>query len=71
MEGSDRKLRICMLIPKLAIGGAEMQVLYLVNNLDRERFSVSICCLVAADDEMEKEAKRHVESFCCVGFRWR
>lgn len=71
MEGSDRRLRICMLIPKLAIGGAEMQVLYLVNNLDRELFSVSICCLVAADDEMEKEAKRHVESFYCVGFRWR
>lgn len=71
MEGSDRRVRVCMLIPKLKIGGAEMQVLYLANTLDRSRFSVSVCCLIPGDDEMEREAKRHVESLYCVGFRWR
>ncbi len=64
-------MRICLLLPKLQIGGAEAQALYLLKKLDRALFAVSLCCLNLGDPEMEKEAEMCVDSIFCVGFRWR
>jgi glycosyltransferase involved in cell wall biosynthesis len=64
-------IRVCMLIPKMKIGGAEMQLLYLTRALDRSRFRVSLCSLIPGDAGMEREIARHVESFHCIRFRWR
>ncbi|MDD4857433.1 MAG: glycosyltransferase [Candidatus Krumholzibacteria bacterium] len=66
-----RPLRVCMLIPKLRIGGAEVQVLSLLENLSRERFSVSLCLLSGGDVEMEQEAARWAASVYRLGFRRR
>lgn len=67
----NNRLRVCLLLPKLQIGGAEVQVLHLLRNLDKSRFAVSLCCFNRGDMEMEKEARRHVESVFWIGFRWR
>jgi glycosyltransferase involved in cell wall biosynthesis len=60
-----------MLLPKLHIGGAEMQVLNLIKHLDTARFSVSLCCFKRGDHNMEREVERYVESIFYVRFRWR
>jgi glycosyltransferase involved in cell wall biosynthesis len=65
------KLRICVLIPKLQIGGAEMHVLSLLRHIDKSRFAVSLLCFNAGNERMEGEAARFVESFETVDFRWR
>lgn len=67
----SRVLRVCLIVPKLQIGGAEDQVLYLLEHLDRSRFAVSLCCLVHGDREMEEIAGLHAESLFVLGFRWR
>lgn len=67
----DNKIRICMMLPKFHIGGAEMQVLGLLRNLDRSRFAVSLCLFNRGDARMEDEAARHVDSIYYLGFRWR
>jgi glycosyltransferase involved in cell wall biosynthesis len=69
--GATGTLRVCLIVPKLQIGGAEDQVLRLLEHLDRSRFAVSLCCLVRGDGEMEEIAGRHAESFFVLGFRWR
>jgi glycosyltransferase involved in cell wall biosynthesis len=72
LSGDDiKKLRVCLLLPKLQIGGAEVQVLHLLKNLDKSRFSVSLCCFSRGDVGMEEEAGRHAESVFILGFRWR
>jgi len=65
------KLRICMLVPKLQIGGAEVQILQLLRALDRSDLEISLCCLVRGDRMMEEEAERLVSSITWIGFRWR
>lgn len=40
------RIRISYVIGSLAVGGAETQLVRLVNSLDRERFDASIVCLV-------------------------
>lgn len=65
------KLKVCIVLPKLRIGGAEMHVLSLLKQIDRSRFAVSLLCLGPGDPRMEDEAKRSVESFETVRFRWR
>jgi glycosyltransferase involved in cell wall biosynthesis len=70
-HGSPRALRVCMVIPRLRIGGAEVQVLSLIRNLSRERFSVSLCLLAGGDAAMENEASRYVASMYRLGFRRR
>jgi glycosyltransferase involved in cell wall biosynthesis len=65
------KLKVCIILPKLQIGGAEMHVLSLLKQIDPERFAVSLMCLSPGDSRMEEEAGRCVESFVTVHFRWR
>ena len=60
-----------MMMPKFHIGGAEVQVLNLLKNLDTESFSVSLCLLNRGDIEMENEARKYVDSVFFLGFRWR
>jgi len=69
--GSPRALRVCLIVPKLQIGGAENQVLHLLEHLDRSRFTVSLCCLVHGDRKMEERAERYAEPLFVLGFRWR
>ncbi len=68
---SHTPLRVCILIPMLDLGGAEVQVLDQLRVLDRSDLSVSVCCLTAGDPGMESEARRYADSFFNLGFRWR
>lgn len=65
------KLRVCILLPRLKIGGAEVQVLHLVKNLDKSSFAVFLCCMQPGDGVMENEAQSHVEFMFQLQFRWR
>ncbi len=65
------KLTVCIILPKLRIGGAEMHVMSLLEGIDRSRFAVSLVCLGPGDPRMEEEAKRLVDSFETIRFRWR
>jgi glycosyltransferase involved in cell wall biosynthesis len=65
------KLKVCIILPKLQIGGAEMHVLSLLKNIDPSRFAVSLMCLSIGDARMEKEAGRGIQSFATIRFRWR
>ncbi|HVO76454.1 MAG TPA: glycosyltransferase [Candidatus Bathyarchaeia archaeon] len=65
------KLKVCIILPKLEIGGAEVHVLSLVKHIDASRFAVSLMCLSPGNASMEEEAKRYVESFVTVDFRLR
>ncbi len=69
-DGSQ-KIKICVMLPRLKIGGAEMQVLSLLANLDRKRFEPHLCVLNRGDAKMEEAARRNVESLTCLDFRWR
>jgi glycosyltransferase involved in cell wall biosynthesis len=68
---SKTPLRVCILIPILDLGGAEVQVLDQLRVLDRSGLRVSICCLTAGDAGMESEARRYADSFFHLSFRWR
>lgn len=68
---SLKKIKICVMLPRLRIGGAEMQVLGLFANIDRSRFEPHLCVLMHGDAKMEAAARRDVESFTCLDFRWR
>ena len=69
-EGQHR-IKICVLLPRLKIGGAEMQVLGLLANIDRSRFEPHLCVFTRGDAKMEEKARRNVESLTCLDFRWR
>jgi glycosyltransferase involved in cell wall biosynthesis len=60
-----------MLIPRLRMGGAEVQVLSLVEHLDKSQFAVSLVCLNSGAEEMEALARPHVDSFATLDFHWR
>ena len=64
-------LRVCMLLPKLQVGGAEVQALDLAKHLDTSRFAVSMCCFNRGDREMERDVERYVGPVFYIGFRWR
>jgi len=66
-----RALRVCVLVPKLRMGGAEAQVLSQLEHLDPSRFTAALVCLNAGDGAMEERARRSVESIDIIGFRWR
>jgi len=59
------------MMPKFHVGGAEVQVLSLLKNLDPDRFSISLCLLNRGDREMETDASKYVDSIYYLGFRWR
>ncbi len=65
------KIRVCMLLPALKIGGGEVAVMHLLKYLDKSIFDVSVCTLRKNDPTMEKEARTYVESIYSLGFRWR
>jgi glycosyltransferase involved in cell wall biosynthesis len=71
MNCGQSKIRVCLMIPKLAIGGAEVQVLEFIKHLDRSRFTISLLTLTAGLKEMESEASRYLEAFEVIDFRWR
>lgn len=48
-----------------------MQVLNLVKHLDTARFSVSVCCFIQGDRNMEREAERYAGAIFHLRFRWR
>jgi len=66
-----RKLRVCIIFPKLSIGGAEAQILYLLKNLDHTSFEIHACSLLSGDSSMEEEARSFSDAFFILGFRWR
>lgn len=70
-ESLSGKLRVCILIPKLQIGGAEIQVLHLLRNLDAARFSTHLCCFTRGDPGLEREAGRWVESVSWIDLHLR
>jgi glycosyltransferase involved in cell wall biosynthesis len=45
LNAKTKPIRVSFLIPTLAVGGAEVQLVRLANSLDRRRFSPSIICL--------------------------
>jgi glycosyltransferase involved in cell wall biosynthesis len=53
-----RRLRLFYLIGTLDIGGAEGQLVQLVKGLNRERFSVTVCCLSSATGPYADEIRR-------------
>ncbi len=59
------------MMPKFHVGGAEVQVLGLLKNIDHDRFSLSLCLFNRGDPEMENEAAEYVDSIFYLGFRWR
>jgi len=65
------KIRICMLLPALKIGGGEVAVMHLLKYLDKSIFDISVCTLRENDPNMEEEARAHVGSIYVLGFRWR
>ena len=67
----DKRIRVCMVMPKLQVGGAEVQVLNLIRKIDRSRFALSLCLFNEGHAEMEKTAAEHVESVFILNFRWR
>ncbi len=71
MIESGRKLKVCVLLPRFHIGGAEVQVLELLKHLDRDRLSVSLCLFKRGDREMEAEAAGVVETVLFLDFRMR
>lgn len=66
-----RRLNVCLCLPRLKIGGAEVQVLGLLGHLDRARFRVTLVTFMPGDERMEREAERHVDDHVRLGFRWR
>ena len=74
-EGMDAHgrgmIRLCILLPRLKIGGAEMQVLGLLRHLDRRRYEPHVCCLFRGDPSMEEQARRLAGEIRFIGFRWR
>ena len=66
-----KKIRVCLAIPRLAIGGAEVEVLNLIKHLDKSRFDVSLLCVSPGLAWMEQEARGHLETLEIAGFRWR
>jgi len=59
-----------MVMPKLQVGSAEVQVLNLIRKIDKSRFAVSLCLFNEGHAEMEKTAAGHVESVFILNFRW-
>jgi glycosyltransferase involved in cell wall biosynthesis len=67
----QRRLRLCILLPSLAIGGAEMQVLQFVKNVDKSLVSTSLCCFARGNPELEREAEPYVGRIHSIEFHWR
>jgi glycosyltransferase involved in cell wall biosynthesis len=62
-----RRVRVTYVVPSLEIGGAERQLVKLVNNLDRAAFEAAIVCL-GADPALLGEVATHVR-VRCLGLR--
>ncbi len=65
------KIRVCLLLPRLGIGGAETHVMQLLERLDRSRFDVSLCCLKVGDPEWERRARELADGYEVLQFRMR
>ncbi len=51
---SHKKSRLCFIIPTLGRGGAEKNLVTVINNLDRKRFEVFLICLSATGSNLSK-----------------
>ena len=67
----DGRTRVCMMLPKWHVGGAETQVMGLLRNLDRTKFSVSLCLLGRGEKVMEEAAAGCVDDVFTLGLRMR
>ena len=65
------KIRVCLLLPRLGIGGAETHVMHLLERLDGSRFAVSLCCLKRGSPDWEERARALTPSFTVLRFRMR
>ena len=70
-RNDDSRIRVCVMMPKFHIGGAEVQVMGLLRNIDRSRFAVHLCLFSHGVREMEEEASSLVEAIYYLDFRWR
>lgn len=68
---STRRIRVCIVLPALKIGGGEVAVLHLLKYLDKSVFDLSVCSLKRNDPAMEEEARAHIGAVFTLGFRWR
>jgi glycosyltransferase involved in cell wall biosynthesis len=66
-----RRLKVCIVMPKLALGGAEVQVLDQLRTMDRSAVEAHICCLAKGDAAMEEEARSYGSSVFHLDFHLR
>jgi glycosyltransferase involved in cell wall biosynthesis len=66
-RAAGRRVRVTYVVPSLEIGGAERQLVKLVNNLDPSSFEVAVVCL-GADPALLSELASHVR-VRCAGLR--
>jgi glycosyltransferase involved in cell wall biosynthesis len=65
----NRKVRIFYLIGTLDVGGAEGQLVRLLEGLDRNRFHVTVCCLSSSAGPYADEVRRLGIEVHEIGFR--
>jgi len=58
---SSRKYKILYIITSLGIGGAEKLLLYYLKNLDRQKYSIYVCCFRDKPDDLITEMSECAE----------
>jgi len=64
-----RKIRLFYLIGTLDVGGAEGQLVQLLKELDRDRFSATVCCLSSSAGPYADDVRRIGIEVHQIGFR--
>lgn len=70
-KSGHQKIKICMMLPKFHIGGAEVQVLEILRKIDRSKFDIHLCLFNRGLAEMEMDAAKYASSTFFLGFKWR
>lgn len=58
---NSRKYKILYIITSLGIGGAEKLLLYYLKNLDRQRYSLYVCCFRERPDDLLEAMSEYAE----------
>ncbi len=58
---NSRKYKILYIITSLGIGGAEKLLLYYLKNLDRNKYSLYVCCFRDKPDDLLVEMSDYSE----------
>jgi glycosyltransferase involved in cell wall biosynthesis len=53
------KTKILYIITSLGLGGAEKLLLYYLKNLDRSKYSITVCCLRGKPDDLHSEISKY------------